>query len=182
MLLQSQPDPASAGSCCIALMRHFLWQPHTLCLLQVGAEETKAGLHVADVTIPLHVQQRLQQAWHVRPIQGSQRAAAAQTLYPIFEDFQDLVQQTLSRDIRSVHQRLHSTDPAAVLRSQQYQQAAGRPPETGHQPKYYVVLCGIDILYDIDDQGHVTVADAFIAGTTNRCIEASCQSHMTSCA
>ena len=160
-------------------MSGFLWQPHTSCLLQVGAEETQEGLHVADVTIPLHVQQRLLQAWHVRPNQCSQRAAAAQTLYPRFEDFQDLVQQTLSRDIRSVHQRLHSTDPAAVLRSQQYQQAAGRPPETGHQPKYYVVLCGIDILYDIDNQGHVNVADAFIAGMMNGHTEASCQSRMT---
>ena len=175
-------SPASAGDCCIAVIRGCLRRPRTLCLLQVGAEETKAGLHVADVTIPLHVQQRLSQAWHVRPNQGSLRAAAAQTMYPRFEDFRDLVQQTLSRDIRSVHQRLHSTDPAAVLRSQQYQQAAGRPPETGHQPKYYVVLCGIDILYDIDNQGHVTVADAFIAGTMSRHIVGSCDSHMTACA
>ena len=148
----------------------------------MGAEETNAGLHVADVTIPPHVQQRLLQAWHVRPSRCCQRAAAALTLYPTFEDFQDLVQQTLSRDIRSVHQRLHSTDPAAVLRSQQYQQAAGRPPEAGHQPKYYVVLCGIDILYDIDDQGHVTVADAFIAGTSDRRVVASCKPHMITCA
>ena len=163
-------------------MRDLPRRSPTLCLLQVGAEETKAGLHVADVTIPLLVQQRLLQAWHVRPGQVSQRAAAAQTLYPRFEDFQELVQQTLSRDIRSVHQRLHSTDPAAVLRSQQYQQAVGRPPETGHRPKYYVVLCGIDILYDIDNQGHVTVADAFIAGNMSRNPVASCDTQMTACA
>lgn len=68
------------------------------------------------------------------------------------EDFQELVVQVLSRDIRSLHQRLQHTDKTAELVSH-------RGDHTGMVSQYRVMLDGLDVLYNFDIAGRIEIVD-----------------------
>lgn len=68
----------------------------------------------------------------VEQLQGAWRRHARHALFRGPGEFQDLVRQCLSRDIRSVHQRTLAD--------------ASRPSDTG---RYHLVVEGIDVSYDV---------------------------------
>jgi hypothetical protein len=63
------------------------------------------------------------------------------TLFGTLDQFLHFVKETLSRDIRSVTQRIPERDERARL----------------HTGAWRVVLCGIDIAYDIGEDNTVTI-------------------------
>eukprot|EP00884_Botryococcus_braunii_P013747 jgi/Botrbrau1/22373/Bobra.0002s0050.1 len=69
----------------------------------VAREAPAEPLRVASVRIDELAQRRLREAWILNRQQGRQRGEGP--LYPDFQDFRRLVEEVLSRDIRSVHQR-----------------------------------------------------------------------------
>lgn len=68
------------------------------------------------------------------------------------EEFQELVVQVLSRDIRSLHQRLQHSDNAAEFVSH-------RGDNFGPVSQYRVMLDGLDVLYNFGSSGHIEVVD-----------------------
>ncbi len=145
-----------------------------LMTLQVEAEEEP--LHVDAVIISAAAAQSLKDSWG--------RRGKARSLYPSADAFLVLVQQVLSRDIRSLHQRTHaqqiqqrgdsshtqqtqisSTDAlAAPEQPDASQPAASSSTAQVDAPvpcgRYRVVLDGVDVTYDVDAAGKVVVLGA----------------------
>lgn len=76
------------------------------------------------------------------------------SLYTSSDEFLALVFEVLSRDIRPVHRRL----PASALWDEQADSVLPMyPGDVLPVGRYHVVLEGIDVSYDIDELGHVTL-------------------------
>lgn len=128
------------------------------------AEAANEPLHVEHVCMSEAAAASITQAW--------QRRCGRRPLYPSADDFLELVQQVLARDIRSVHQRLKGPSPAslavaAAARTGSSAAAAGgtqAPAGAAGQGDaagggfYHVVLDGVDIAYDVDGAGNVLVS------------------------
>lgn len=121
---------------------------------------------MAEVVIAEAARQQLLRCWSGQ----GQGAALRQKLFPDADAWLSLVCQTLSRDIRSVHQRLHQPQGPASGAMQQARaalsgegcdgelQTVSRGLEDAGQ--YRLVLQGICILYDVEAAGCVMVKAA----------------------
>lgn len=108
-------------------------------------------LHVADVSLAEGVAELLQQRWK----QSLAQKAATRPLCNNPEEFIELLVQVLSRDIRSLHQRLQHAD--AVPRTVRH-----RGENDSHMSQYRVMLDGMDVLYNFDKSGSIEVVDVDI--------------------
>ncbi|GIL78924.1 hypothetical protein Vretimale_220 [Volvox reticuliferus] len=152
----------------------------------VQAEAEEEPLAVREVVMDQTARGALMRAWQARK---------APSMYSSAEQYLELVRQVLSRDIRSVHQRLNvrptstaqpaETAPATTCRKpltpphivpKQQQQlqpdvrdGARRSVTEDVQPgEYHVVLENIYISYDISPSGVVQVYDAWVDPITAR--------------
>ena len=80
-------------------------------------------------------------------------AKSSQPLFETLEDFVRFVKETLSRDIRSVAQRIKVPE--------RKERGAGARLHTG---AWRVVLCGLDIAYEIDKDNTVTICGCSAQG------------------
>ena len=81
--------------------------------------------------------------------------AATRPLCNSPEEFTELLVQVLSRDIRSLHQRLqHANDVPEAVRH--------RGQSDLHLSQYRVMLDGMDVLYNFDNTGGIEVVDVDI--------------------
>lgn len=105
-------------------------------------------LHVASVRMSSQVTATFPQRWRnyiaTKPLPKPLCSSA--------EDFQELVVQVLSRDIRSLHQRMQHTDKDPELVSH-------RGDDSGTVSQYRVMLDGLDVLYNFDTAGCIEVVD-----------------------
>lgn len=108
-------------------------------------------LHVADVSLAEGVADLLQQRWK----QSLAQRAATRPLCNSPEEFTELLLQVLSRDIRSLHQRLQHVD--AVPKTVRH-----RGQHDSHMSQYRVMLDGMDVLYNFDKSGSIEVVDVDI--------------------
>ncbi len=108
-------------------------------------------LHVADVCLAEGVAGLLRHRWK----QSLGQKAATRPLCNSPEEFTELLLQVLSRDIRSLHQRLQHVDavPKAVRH---------RGQNDSHMSQYRVMLDGMDVLYNFDKSGRIEVVDVDI--------------------
>jgi hypothetical protein len=137
------------------------------CAAQVSDSCEDDPVAVAEVIISARGREQLEQCW----AGTGAGAALRRRLFPDLAAWLALVQQTLGRDIRSVHQRLHvapcgrregaeAHERSADLAEQECMAAcsAGDPP-----PRYQVVLQGVRVMYDINADGVVHVRAAHVA-------------------
>ena len=119
--------------------------------LQVSDDNQSSVLHVADVRLASGVQELLHQRWQ----DSLAQKAATRPLCNGPEEFTELLVQVLSRDIRSLHQRLQHADavPQAVKHRGQHD---------AHMSQYRVMLDGMDVLYNFDTSGNIEVVDVDI--------------------
>ena len=118
--------------------------------LQVKDDSEGSVLHVADVRLAEGVSATLQQRW--------QESLANKATRPLCEgpaEFIELLVQVLSRDIRSLHQRLQHTNSVP-------QQVNHRGGNDMHVSQYRVMLDGMDVLYNFDKSGSIEVVDVDI--------------------
>lgn len=108
-------------------------------------------LHVASVSLAEGVADLLQQRWK----QSLAQKAATRPLCNSPEEFTELLVQVLSRDIRSLHQRLQHVD--AVPKTVRH-----RGENDSHVSQYRVMLDGMDVLYNFDISGNIEVVDVDI--------------------
>lgn len=108
-------------------------------------------LHVADVCLAEGVADLLQQRWK----QSLAQKTATRPLCNSPEEFTELLLQVLSRDIRSLHQRLQHVD--AVPKTVRH-----RGQSDSHLSQYRVMLDGMDVLYNFDKSGRIEVVDVDI--------------------
>ena len=108
-------------------------------------------LHVADVRLANGVAETLLQRWQ----QSLAQKAATRPLCESPEEFTELLVQVLSRDIRSLHQRLQHVNATP----EQVNHRGGNDP---HISQYRVMLDGMDVLYNFDDAGSIEVVDVDI--------------------
>ena len=121
------------------------------CTLQVSDDSATSVLHVADVQLADGVAATLQHRWQ----ESLAQQAATRPLCSGPEEFTELLVQVLSRDIRSLHQRLqHMDSPAA--------QVNHRGNDSPHVSQYRVMLDGMDVLYNFDKLGNIEVIDVDI--------------------
>ncbi|GLI66014.1 hypothetical protein VaNZ11_009717 [Volvox africanus] len=153
----------------------------------VQAEAEEEPLAVREVVMDQTAQDALMRAWQARK---------AHSMYSSAEQYLELVRQVLSRDIRSVHQRLNvrptsaaqsvatagpttrpkaPTPPLLVPRQLQQPQpdvhngVPGSSVTEGVQPgEYHVVLENVYISYDIGPSGVVQVYNAWVDPITAR--------------
>ena len=118
---------------------------------------------VAEVVIAEPARQQLMQCW----LGQGQGVALRQKLFPDSEAWLALVEQTLSRDIRSVHQRLHQPQRPAVGAMQHASETKSAEEvvcdssyNTQDTGQYKVVLQGVTITYDVGAAGCVRVKAA----------------------
>jgi hypothetical protein len=111
--------------------------------VQVTTVAEDEPLHSFQVTVTPAAEASLEECWHTR------RGAS---VYDTYAAFRALVVQVLARDFRSVAQRIKVPRRAATTTL-----GAGEIEKGG---KWHVVLDGIDVGYDIDDAGQVTVQTA----------------------
>ena len=124
---------------------------HLWHVLQVIDDNESSVLHVADVRLAAGVADQLQQRWQ----QSLAQKAATRPLCQSPEEFTELLVQVLSRDIRSLHQRLqhaHAVPQAVRHRGQSDSQVS----------QYRVMLDGMDVLYNFDHLGNIEVVDVDI--------------------
>ncbi|KAL3152122.1 hypothetical protein ABBQ32_001220 [Trebouxia sp. C0010 RCD-2024] len=117
----------------------------------VSGDSESSVLHVADVSLAEGVADLLQQRWK----QSLAQRAATRPLCNSPEEFTELLLQVLSRDIRSLHQRLQHVDsvPKTVRHRGQH---------NSHMSQYRVMLDGMDVLYNFDKSGSIKVVDVDI--------------------
>ena len=120
-------------------------------MLQVSADNESSVLHVSDVRLAAGVKDLLQQRW----AESLAQKAATRPLCNSPEEFCELLVQVLSRDIRSLHQRLQHVDnvPQAVRH---------RGQNDSHLSHYRVMLDGMDVLYNFDKFGSIEIVDVDI--------------------
>lgn len=117
-------------------------------LLQVSNDDQDSVLHVAAVTMSKQVVSVFPQRWD----DYKATKPSPKPLCDSAEEFQQLVVQVLSRDIRSLHQRLQHSDKGAELVSH-------RGDNSGTVSQYRVMLDGLDVLYNFDAAGNIEVVD-----------------------
>ena len=103
--------------------------------------------------------------WEAACRLGRRRDGAGRApLYDAAADFEALVIEVLGRDIRSAHQRERSASapaPAGVA-------APPLPPPTAPpRGRWRVVLDGVNVGYEVDAAGVVTVTDAEVASAAS---------------
>ncbi|KAG2491087.1 hypothetical protein HYH03_010531 [Edaphochlamys debaryana] len=141
----------------------------------VAAEADDEPLAIAEVSIPPGARTALERAW-------AQRRNSS--MYSSAEEYLGLVKQVLSRDIRSLHQRMNLNPivPAPGAKDAGAGAAPAPPPGTaaaagggegtagaaGTAGAYHVVLENVYITYDIAPGGAVTVVDAWVDKVTAR--------------
>ena len=108
-------------------------------------------LHIADVSLAQGVSNLLQQRWK----QSMSQKAVTRPLCNSPEEFTELLVQVLSRDIRSLHQRLQHAD--AVPRTVRH-----RGENDSHLSQYRVMLDGMDVLYNFGKSGSIEIVDVDI--------------------
>ncbi|DBA76679.1 hypothetical protein WJX79_005942 [Trebouxia sp. C0005] len=116
----------------------------------VKDDNESSVLHIADVRLADGVSATLQQRW-----QESLTDKATRPLCDNAAEFTELLVQVLSRDIRSLHQRLQHVN--AVPRHVNHR--GGNDP---HVSQYRVMLDGMDVLYNFDESGSIEVVDVDI--------------------
>ncbi len=121
-----------------------------LIAMQVKDDNESSVLHIADVRLADGVSATLQQRW-----QESLTDKATRPLCDNPAEFTELLVQVLSRDIRSLHQRLQHVD--AVPRHVNH-----RGGSDLHVSQYRVMLDGMDVLYNFDKSGSIEVVDVDI--------------------
>ena len=119
--------------------------------VQVSDDNESSVLHVADVSLAEGVADLLQLRWK----QSLAQKAATRPLCNSPEEFIELLVQVLSRDIRSLHQRLQNAD--AVPRTVRHRGINDSP-----MSQYRVMLDGMDVLYNFDKSGSIEVVDVDI--------------------
>lgn len=87
-------------------------------------------LRISNLILPSHVVERIETCWSIHK---------EKSLFASKSKFVDLVREVLSRDIRSVYQRVLSSNGSSEKRT------------------YHVVLEGIDIAYQIDSKCVLTI-------------------------
>ncbi len=108
-------------------------------------------LHVADVRLADGVAETLQHRWQ----ESLAEKAATRPLCDSPQEFTELLVQVLSRDIRSLHQRLQHVNSVP-------QQVNHRGGNDTHVSQYRVMLDGMDVLYNFDKTGSIEVIDVDI--------------------
>ena len=108
-------------------------------------------MHVPEVRLADGLASSLQQRWQESLLQKS----ATRPLCSGPQEFTELLVQVLSRDIRSLHQRLQHTDVPAA-------QVNHRGDGGTHVSQYRVMLDGMDVLYNFDQSGNIQVVDVDI--------------------
>ena len=132
-------------------------------------------LEISAVQITQEMDVRLRESWEERNTFKKKNNKNGMLLYPRYEEFRELVVQVLSRDIRSVTQRIK------VPEREQQQQGGTLPAlssksatskisnstsieggvlllpedETHEQGKWHVELDGIDVGYEVEEETHV---------------------------
>lgn len=107
----------------------------------VAPEAEEEPLRISEVSIPPEAQETLERCWEKR---------RQRSLYGSFAGYLELVSDVLSRDIRSVTQRVKVPN--------RMEQRVGVPTlngalETEAEGVWHVVLDGIDISYDVESRG-----------------------------
>lgn len=121
-----------------------------LIAVQVKDDNESSVLHIADVRLADGVSATLQQRW-----QESLTDKATRPLCQNPAEFTELLVQVLSRDIRSLHQRLQHVNAVP----QHVNHRGGNDP---HVSQYRVMLDGMDVLYNFDKSGSIEVVDVDI--------------------
>jgi hypothetical protein len=134
-------------------------------------------LAVADVSCAPPAAAALAAAWAAARREGGPRCGVA----PLYEDadgFTALVLEVLGRDIRSAHQRERAPMQQPSQQSQQQQAATADAPQSqpsdaasaapasdaaARRGRWRVVLDGVNVGYELDAAGCVTVTDAEVA-------------------
>ena len=136
------------------------------CPAQVSDSCADDPLAVAEVVISARGRGQLEQCWS-----GTGAGAARRRrLFPDLDAWLALVQQTLSRDIRSVHQRLHvpsceredGAEAHAAIADIAGQECSAECSAGGPPPRYQVVLQGVRVMYDNNTSGAVLVRAAHV--------------------
>ena len=128
-------------------------------------------LAVAAVACGADASAALAAAWAAARREGGPRCGM-QPLYDSAEEFEALVREVLGRDIRSAHQRErqqdsaeHASAAAAAPSDEPHAADAPPPPPPPRAPRgrWRVALDGVDVGYELDAAGHVTITDAQVA-------------------
>ena len=132
-------------------------------------------LAVAAVACERDASAALAAAWAAARREGGPRCGVP-PLYDSALEFEALVREVLGRDIRSAHQRERAHDagrhpaghaPAAAAASGEPQAAdAAQPqpqPQRAPRGRWRVALDGVDVGYELDAAGRVTITDAQVA-------------------
>jgi len=143
------------------------------CDLPSQVEAADEPLKLAEVVVPLEVELQVERVW---------RAQRKASVYKSSADVIGLIKEVLSRDIRSLNQRLYihpvggHKAAAGAQQQQQQQQGAGHPTTSGGgaeaaaggeadpRGRYIVVLDGMDVTYDLTDDGVVVLRGVYKLG------------------
>lgn len=113
----------------------------------VREEASEEPLKISSVLLPAGVQSQLLECWSRR---------RTKSLYLSGHEFVQFVQQVLSRDIRSVHQRMTHQDGSV----------AAPGVRTAHeQPSFHVILDGVDVSYIVNEKSEVHVTGGTVYST-----------------
>jgi hypothetical protein len=103
-------------------------------------------------------------AWSGACRLGRRRDGAGRApLYDDAADFEALVIEVLARDIRSAHQRERAATAAGVSESASADAPLPPPSPLPPRGRWRVVLDGVNVGYEVDAAGVVTVTDAEVA-------------------
>lgn len=119
--------------------------------VQVTDDNADSVLHVADVRLADGVEFVLEQRWQ----ESLAQKAATRPLCSGPQEFVELLMQVLSRDIRSLHQRLQHEGSLAEKKNH-------RGQGSSHVSQYRVMLDGMDVLYNFDRLGGIEIVDVDI--------------------
>jgi hypothetical protein len=145
-------------------------------IMRAAQAEVPGGaepLAVADVACDAPASAALAAAWAAARREGGPRCGMA-PLYDSALEFEALVREVLGRDIRSAHQRERTErDPAEPYHAASAAAASGEPhapdappppqPQRAPRGRWRVALDGVDVGYELDAAGHVTITDAQVA-------------------
>ena len=124
-------------------------------------------LAVADVACDAPASAALAAAWAAARREGGPRCGMA-PLYDSALEFEALVREVLGRDIRSAHQRERGQERPGPAEHAAAAGASGEPHAAdaaarAPRGRWRVALDGVDVGYELDAAGHVTITDAQVA-------------------